>query len=180
MILLLGPSDSGKTTIVKSLLAFQKLQKGKPEKFSRNFCEFDELPYVIPTVGTNVTTIPIARKSAEIQEVGGCMVPIWKSYFDVANAIVFVIDASNPQKISSASVQLKEVIGSVQKMPILVLLNKTDISTKTGIIELKYLLNLNDIIKNLQQVCTVMEISCKNGKDLDAVIKWFLTNKLFS
>ena len=180
MILFLGLSGSGKTTIVKLLSLHQKQQKIKPSHLNKY--EFDELPVVIPTVGTNITNISYGRKSIAIREVGGCMAPIWKSYFADANAIVFVIDASNPYQISSASIELKKIVKSsnTQQLPILVLLNKTDIPTKISINELKYLFQLSSIIENSNQEFTLMELSCKNISNLNDIMKWFLTKKLFS
>jgi len=174
MILVLGPSGSGKTTLVKVLLLVQKQFKSKTE-----VVEISELPSVQPTVGTNITSLVYSRKPIEIREVGGCMVPIWKSYYQDADAIIFVIDSSNAHQLSTTCVLLHQVISSTdtQSLPILLLFNKIDIPSKTSLSEFKYLFQLNQIIKNSNQSITVLDISCKENTAINDVSKWILSQQ---
>ena len=172
MILVLGPSGSGKTTLVKILTAVQKQLKSRTD-----ILENSELPSVQPTVGTNITSLVYSRKIIEVREVGGCMVPIWKSYYQDANAIIFVVDSSNPLQISSACVLLHQVLSSTPSIPLLVLFNKIDIPSKTTVNEFKYLLQLNLIIKNSSQPIAVLDISCKDKTAINDVSQWILAKQ---
>ena len=181
MILLLGPSGSGKTTLVKTLLNEQRLAKVKSHS-NTEFQEAEELPSVIPTVGTNIISFPVGRKAVEIREVGGCMIPIWKSYFKDAKAIIFVIDASNPSKISSASIELRQILSAegTQATPLLILFNKTDIPSKTCINEIKYMSHIDHIIKHANQPIICFDVSCKEKVGLSNVIEWIVSKKFFT
>ncbi|XP_032312454.1 ADP-ribosylation factor-like protein 16 isoform X3 [Camelus ferus] len=71
MCLLLGATGVGKTLLVKRL---QKLSSrdGKGD--------LGDPPPTRPTVGTNLTDI-VAQSKITIRELGGCMGPIWPSYY---------------------------------------------------------------------------------------------------
>lgn len=89
MCLCLGPTGSGKTLFLK------KLQNK----------HVDETSNTVPTVGTNLVTVTLANnKSIVIREVGGSMAPIWNSYYESVNKLMFVVDASNLCQIASAGV----------------------------------------------------------------------------
>ena len=175
MILVLGPTGSGKTTLVKVLLSVQRHHKSKTE-----IIEIDELPSVQPTVGTNISNLIYSRKSIEIREVGGCMIPIWKSYYKDAGAIVFVIDSSNFQQISLTHIILQQIISSqdTKAIPFLILFNKIDIPTRTGLNEIKYLLHLNQIAKKACQPLVILDISCKEMTGILDVFKWVCAQQL--
>ncbi|XP_032900092.1 ADP-ribosylation factor-like protein 16 isoform X2 [Amblyraja radiata] len=88
--------------------------------------DLDETPPTLPTVGTNLTDITINKRRITIRELGGCMGPIWPSYYADSEAVMFVIDAANPTQISSSCIQLLEVLTAeqLQETPILILFNK--------------------------------------------------------
>nr|CAB3222880.1 ADP-ribosylation factor-like protein 16 [Phallusia mammillata] len=101
------------------------------------------------------------------------MAPIWKSYFDEAKGIIFVIDVSNPQQISVASIQLKEVLA--YKLPTLVVLNKSDILSVTSVNEMKYLLRLNQLFLVCESYMSVVETSCQDKTGFQDIFKWLRT-----
>jgi len=172
MILLLGPTGSGKSTLLKTLSV---CIEGKQEQSSES--EFKELPSTIPTVGTNLSSIALSKKNVvEIREVGGSLGPIWHSYYSEATRIMYVIDASNDHQISSASIQLMEVLRHNEAIPVLVILNKCDVPTKTSLIELKYLLRLEKLIESAQQTVSTVELSCKERNGITDVFKWLRTS----
>ncbi|XP_067403263.1 ADP-ribosylation factor-like protein 16 isoform X2 [Emydura macquarii macquarii] len=116
MFLLLGAAGVGKTLLVKRL---QKLcSKEGPRALG-------EPPPTLPTVGTNLTDLLIQKKIT-IRELGGCMGPIWSSYYGDCSAVLFMIDAANPTQISSSCVQLLSLLSAEQlaSASVLILFNK--------------------------------------------------------
>uniref|UniRef100_A0A8C5SIA3 ADP-ribosylation factor-like protein 16 n=1 Tax=Laticauda laticaudata TaxID=8630 RepID=A0A8C5SIA3_LATLA len=76
--LLLGATGVGKTLLVKRL---QKLSSKDGAK------DLGDPPATLPTVGTNLTDLPIGKKIT-IRELGGCMGPIWSSYYSNCHAVL--------------------------------------------------------------------------------------------
>ncbi|XP_059734594.1 ADP-ribosylation factor-like protein 16 isoform X4 [Bos taurus] len=116
MCLLLGATGVGKSLLVKRL---QKLSSrdGKGD--------LGDPPPTRPTVGTNLTDI-VAQKKITIRELGGCMGPIWSSYYGNCHSLLFMVDASNPTQLSASCVQLLGLLSAEElaKASVLILFNK--------------------------------------------------------
>ncbi|XP_049632851.1 ADP-ribosylation factor-like protein 16 isoform X1 [Suncus etruscus] len=78
MCLLLGPTGAGKSLLAKRLHKLS-LRDGMED--------LGDLPPTRPTVGTNLTDIG-AQRQVTIRELGGCMAPIWPSYFGDCRALL--------------------------------------------------------------------------------------------
>ncbi|OBS83011.1 hypothetical protein A6R68_22992 [Neotoma lepida] len=102
MCLLLGATGVGKTLLVKRL---------------QNI-----LPHY---VGTNLTDI-VAHRKITIRELGGCMSPIWASYYGNCHSLLFMMDASNPTQLSASCMQLLGLLSAeeLSKASVLILFNK--------------------------------------------------------
>ncbi|XP_010616926.1 ADP-ribosylation factor-like protein 16 [Fukomys damarensis] len=164
MCLLLGASGVGKTLLVKRL---QKLcsQDGKGD--------LGDPPPTRHTVGTNLTDIMAPRKIT-IRELGGCMGPIWSSYYGNCHSLLFMMDVSNPTQLSASCVQLLGVLSAEQlaKVSVLILFNKIDLPCYMTTEEIQSLLRLPDIIACAKQKITVAEISAREGTGLARVLHW--------
>ncbi|XP_027373756.1 ADP-ribosylation factor-like protein 16 isoform X2 [Bos indicus x Bos taurus] len=110
MCLLLGATGVG-----KSLLLSSRDGKG----------DLGDPPPTRPTVGTNLTDI-VAQKKITIRELGGCMGPIWSSYYGNCHSLLFMVDASNPTQLSASCVQLLGLLSAEElaKASVLILFNK--------------------------------------------------------
>ncbi|XP_034268766.1 ADP-ribosylation factor-like protein 16 isoform X2 [Pantherophis guttatus] len=163
--LLLGATGVGKTLLVKRL---QKLSSKCGAK------DLGDPPATLPTVGTNLTDLPIGRKIT-IRELGGCMGPIWSSYYSDCHAVLYMIDAANPTQISASCVQLLSVLSAEQltSVPVLLIFNKIDLPCYMSLVEMKSLFRIQDIIACAKQVITVVEISARDGRGLSDIMKWF-------
>ena len=62
-------------------------------------------------------------------DVSGQATRLWKHYFDKINAVIFVVDSSDRDKISKAQEELHRVINDpeLQNAPVLVFANKQDV-----------------------------------------------------
>nr|XP_020762094.1 ADP-ribosylation factor-like protein 16 isoform X3 [Odocoileus virginianus texanus] len=76
-------------------------------------------------VGTNLTDI-VAQKKITIRELGGCMGPIWSSYYGNCHSLLFMVDASNPTQLSASCVQLLGLLSAEElaEASVLILFNK--------------------------------------------------------
>uniref|UniRef100_A0A8C8S4B8 ADP ribosylation factor like GTPase 16 n=1 Tax=Pelusios castaneus TaxID=367368 RepID=A0A8C8S4B8_9SAUR len=164
MLLLLGASGAGKTLLVKRL---QKLCSKEGPK------DLGEPPPTLPTVGTNLTDLLIQKKIT-IRELGGCMGPIWSSFYGDCSSVLFMIDAANPTQISSSCVQLLSLLSAEQlaSASVLILFNKIDLPCYMSLVEMKSLFRIQDIISCAKQPIAVVETSARDGRGLDAVLQW--------
>jgi len=191
MFLFLGPTGSGKSTLIKQLVLAtnEKKTRGRNSSVNKHEDNFFELPSTIPTVGTNVVKLSLHKKTAvEIRELGGCMGPIWKSYYAAAKGLVYVVDSSNTQQISSAVVQLlnalkqlSEILGSrndsrrKSKFPLLIVFTKSDVPS-LNVTQLKSMFQLN-YIENTFGPCVqidCVEVSCLDKEGIDDVRDWLV------
>uniref|UniRef100_H0XPD9 ARF like GTPase 16 n=1 Tax=Otolemur garnettii TaxID=30611 RepID=H0XPD9_OTOGA len=164
MCLLLGPAGVGKTLLVKRL---QNLS-------SRDGTgDLGEPPPTRPTVGTNLTDITAQRKIT-IRELGGCMGPIWSSYYGNCHSLLFMIDVSNPTQLSASCMHLLSLLSAEQleEASVMILFNKIDLPCYMTIEEIKSLMRLPDIIACAKQNITMAEISARKGTGLAAVLRW--------
>ncbi|XP_060798503.1 ADP-ribosylation factor-like protein 16 isoform X3 [Neoarius graeffei] len=155
MCLLLGATGVGKTLLLKRL---QKLcQRGDPD-------DLGEPPATLPTVGTNLIDLTLRKKRVTVRELGGCMGPIWPSYFSGCTSVI----------ISSSCIQLLCVLSAepLRSTSVLVLFNKSDLSCTMSLEEMKSLFRMDDIIASAPQSITVLELSARSGKGLQEVLNW--------
>ena len=83
----------------------------------------------MPTVGLNVEQISYRGLSLTMWDVSGQATRLWKHYFDKINAIIFVVDASDRERIQKAQEELHRVISDEELAgaPGLVFANKQDL-----------------------------------------------------
>ncbi|NXF89090.1 ARL16 protein, partial [Eubucco bourcierii] len=160
--LLLGAAGGGKTLLARRLRHIRR-DLGVPGR-GRSLCR---------QVGTNLTDLRLPRK-VTVRELGGCMGPIWPSYYDECSALLFVVDAANPTQVSSSCVQLLSVLSAapLASVPVLVLFNKIDLPCYMSLAEMKSLFRMQDIVSCATQPITMLETSARNGTGLADVLQW--------
>ena len=106
-VLFLGLDNAGKSTILFQL---------KDNQFKDT----------VPTVGLNVEQIKYRGLNYTLWDVSGQATRLWKHYFDKINAIIFVVDSSDRDRIPKAQEELHKVIqdGDLNNVPILIFANK--------------------------------------------------------
>ena len=82
-VLFLGLDNAGKSTLL-----FQM----KDNQFKDT----------VPTVGLNVESIKYRGMNFTLWDVSGQATRLWKHYFDKINAVIFVVDSSDRDKIQRA------------------------------------------------------------------------------
>ncbi|XP_041473842.1 ADP-ribosylation factor-like protein 16 [Lytechinus variegatus] len=170
MCLLLGPLGVGKTLILKRLQVYST--KG-------SFENLNDAPSTIPTVGTNLTNVQLNKKiEVRVRELGGMMAPIWPNYFTDSSIVLYVVDVSNMSQVSSACIQLLQVLTDpkLQNASILVVLNKSDLPLPMSMQQIRSLLHLDDIANSASQRIEVLQVSALTGQGLDEVVRWLSSN----
>ncbi|XP_056144411.1 ADP-ribosylation factor-like protein 16 [Lampris incognitus] len=136
--------------------------------------ELGEPPVTLPTVGTNLTDLALKRKRVTVRELGGCMGPIWSSYFSDCASVIFMVDSANICQISSSCIQLLSVLSAepLRAASVLVLFNKRDLPCTMSLEEIKSLFRMDDIIASATQPITTLELSAHSGQGLQEVLSW--------
>ncbi|PLW14764.1 hypothetical protein PCANC_01745 [Puccinia coronata f. sp. avenae] len=130
-ILMLGLDNAGKTTIVRRL-------KGGLD-----------LSTVMPTLGFNIDTIIHKSYSLNIWDIGGqrTLRPYWKNYFESTDAIIWVIDSTDRDRLSDTMMELNELISEerLAGASLLVFANKQDLTGAMSTEEIKLALDLRSL-----------------------------------
>jgi len=114
-ILMPGLDSAGKTTIL------YKLKLG-------------EIVSTIPTIGFNVETVNYKNVRFTVWDVGGQdkIRPLWNFYFQNTQAIIFVIDSADIDRLEIAADEFKKIVinGEIDRdCKFLILANKQDLPT---------------------------------------------------
>jgi small GTP-binding protein len=123
-LIVLGLDGAGKTTMIYKLAAPQSTG-------SLLSAQAAEVVTTIPTIGFNVETVEIANTSLTCWDVGGCdkIRPLWRHFTKDANALVFVVDSSDHERIEAALDELVLFLTdeTLVSVPLLVFANKQDL-----------------------------------------------------
>ncbi|GME84646.1 unnamed protein product [Ambrosiozyma monospora] len=153
-MLMLGLDNAGKTTIL------YKLKLGKTEK-------------TVPTVGFNVETIKYKNLIMNTWDVGGQerIRALWRHYFSGTDALIFVIDSADRERIENAKKELYRVINDKELKGCLlaVLANKQDLDGAFKAKEIIEKLELDSISDHKWVVIPTIAI---NGTGLTEVLSW--------
>ncbi|XP_011602336.1 ADP-ribosylation factor-like protein 16 isoform X2 [Takifugu rubripes] len=137
--------------------------------------ELGEPPSTLPTVGTNLTDLTLKKKKkVTVRELGGCMGPIWPSYFEECSSVIFMVDSGNIAQVSSSCIQLLTVLSAelLHTVSVLILFNKSDMPCPMSLVEMKSLIRMEEIIASAPQPITVLEVSAHSGQGLKEVLDW--------
>ncbi|KAK9686956.1 ADP-ribosylation factor family [Popillia japonica] len=111
-ILMLGLNAAGKTTILYKLKLNQRVR-------------------TVPTIGFNVETVTYKDVKFNVWDVGGQdrIKPLWRHYYTDTQALIFVVDCGDRERIDEAREELHYVIkdSEMQDAVILIYANKQDI-----------------------------------------------------
>mmetsp|Transcript_21740 Transcript_21740/g.37322 ORF Transcript_21740/g.37322 Transcript_21740/m.37322 type:complete len:152 (-) Transcript_21740:462-917(-) len=127
-VLMVGLDAAGKTTILYRLHLEQQVS-------------------TIPTIGFNVEKVRTKNAKFTVWDVGGQQKirPLWKHYFDNTNAVIFVIDSCDRERMEEAAKELKDLLEDekLKNAVLLVLANKQDLDGALSATEITEALNLD-------------------------------------
>ncbi|OQR69431.1 ADP-ribosylation factor protein 8B-A-like [Tropilaelaps mercedesae] len=156
---LVGLQYSGKTTFVNVISS---------EKFSED---------MIPTVGFNMRKITKGNVTIKMWDIGGQprFRSMWERYCRGVNAIVYMVDAADRDKIEPARNELHTLLDKPQLagIPVLVLGNKRDLPGALDEKDIIEQMNLNAITD--REICCY-SISCKEKENIDITLQWLIAH----
>eukprot|EP01104_Vermistella_antarctica_P004654 TRINITY_DN15074_c0_g1_i1.p1 TRINITY_DN15074_c0_g1~~TRINITY_DN15074_c0_g1_i1.p1 ORF type:complete len:208 (-),score=24.24 TRINITY_DN15074_c0_g1_i1:108-650(-) len=153
-ILILGLDGAGKTTIL------YKLQCG-------------EVVNTIPTIGFNVETVTYKNIKFQVWDLGGqsSIRPYWRCYYSNTNAIIFVVDSADPERIGICREELLAMLeeDELSEAALLVFANKQDLPGAMSAAEITEALNLTSL-KNRDW--SIFKTSAMKGTGLYEGLDW--------
>ena len=142
-ILLLGLDNAGKTSLLHCLKTGE-------------FAQFDR------TLQANEDYFEIGNIKVHAFDLGGHkeVIQLWRDYFLQAEAIVFIIDASDQSRIEEAKNQLHSLIqdDTLKNLKFLILGNKSDIAGSYSIHELAHELKIPDESRFFLDIISVKQL----------------------
>ncbi|XP_061688103.1 ADP-ribosylation factor-like 8Bb isoform X1 [Syngnathoides biaculeatus] len=154
---LVGLQYSGKTTFVNVIA-------------SGNFSED-----MIPTVGFNMRKVTKGNVTIKIWDIGGQprFRSMWERYCRGVNAIVYMVDAADQDKVEASRNELHNLLDKpqLQGIPVLVLGNKRDLANALDEKQLIEKMNLSAIQD--REICCY-SVSCKEKDNIDITLQWLI------
>eukprot|EP01119_Soliformovum_irregulare_P007452 TRINITY_DN1987_c0_g1_i2.p1 TRINITY_DN1987_c0_g1~~TRINITY_DN1987_c0_g1_i2.p1 ORF type:complete len:139 (+),score=39.87 TRINITY_DN1987_c0_g1_i2:309-725(+) len=130
---------------------------------------------MIPTVGFNMKKITKGNVTIKLWDIGGQprFRSMWERYCRGVNAIVFVVDAADSDKLEEAKNNLVELLNKppLAGIPVLVLANKNDLPEALAAEDIISALSLKSITG--REVCCY-SISAKNQVNIDMTLEWLI------
>ena len=129
-LLILGLDNAGKTTLLYQM-------------------QFGEVKVTVPTLGFNVESVKYENLTFQMWDLGGQteIRPYWRCYYPKTNAVVFVIDSSDKERIDISKQELFLLLQEedLKGVPIAILANKQDIDGVLSDIEISEKMGLSEI-----------------------------------
>lgn len=137
-ILLVGLDGAGKTTLLYKL------------KLGENVVS-------VPTIGFNVETVSYKNVHFTLWDVGGQdrIRPLWRHYFQGTDAVIFVVDSADQDRLDEAQEELAAMLRSdeLRDAALLVFANKQDYSHALSVEKVMTRLGLDDELRRGRRVC---------------------------
>ena len=158
-VLMLGIDGAGKTTIL------YKLKLG-------------EVRTTIPTIGFNVESIEYKKLSLTVWDVGGQdrIRPLWKHYYEGVNAMIFVVDVNDIDRMNEVIQELKLLINEdhLLRLPYLIYANKIDLPNQINMVQFN-----NELYKIMaKNNYHIQKCSAVKGEGLYEGLEWLNTELL--
>ena len=130
-LLILGLDNAGKTTLLHNLTQ-------------------EKVKTTEPTQGVNIKTIIQEGFTINVWDIGGQkdLRQYWSAYYDDCDAILYVVDSSDEERLTECNDQLKQLMKEekLKKVPLLVYANKSDLPSVFEADEIVDKLELNEIV----------------------------------
>ena len=160
-ILMVGLDAAGKTTILYQL-------------------KLGEMTNTAPTLGFNVETVSYKNIEFMVWDMGGqdAIRPLWRHYYENAQALIFVVDSADEERLDEAREELAKLMDEAQLKDavLLVYANKQDMPEAKGVQEVADALELTTV-KN--RVWYIQACSASSGDGIRDGLDW-LASKLAS
>ncbi|CAD6184122.1 unnamed protein product [Caenorhabditis auriculariae] len=156
-IVIIGLDNAGKTTFLEQTKSHFLKDYGmlNPAK-------------ITTTVGLNIGKVVLNNTCLNFWDLGGqeSLRELWPTYFEDANALIFVVDATRRDLFSSISHVFKEVMSNefVQEIPVLVAVNKSEMEGAAAAAEVRTILQDEEHRADL----AVLPVSALEGTNIES------------
>ncbi|CXI11866.1 ADP-ribosylation factor, putative [Plasmodium berghei] len=157
-ILILGLDNAGKTTILN------RLQLG-------------DIVQTIPTIGFNVETVNYKNLKLQVWDLGGqsSIRPYWRCYYKNTNAIIYVIDSSDDERIINTKYEINTILKEpdLEGVLLVILANKQDVKNCLPISQISKDLNLTSI---RDRQWAIFSTSATKNEGITEALDWLVSN----
>jgi ADP-ribosylation factor-like protein 8 len=130
---------------------------------------------MIPTVGFNMRKVTRGNVTIKVWDIGGQprFRSMWERYCRGVNAIVYMVDAADAEKIEASRNEFHNLLDKTQlaNIPVLVLANKRDLPGALNEKEVIDKMNLASVQD--REICCY-SISCKEQHNIDITLQWLM------
>ncbi|CAN8067726.1 unnamed protein product [Agarophyton chilense] len=170
-VALLGVEASGKSSILEWLKLYYP-----PTSRAARVTRPAALSRVVPTVGLNVAKLRFPKLKLLVWDLGGARAlrPIWSRYAAEAEAIIWVVDSTDSERMDDSRETLKKLIATpkLKHSPLLVLANKQDLAGAMDAVKVSLALDLLSDAENRPQC--VQPCSAESGEGLRDGMEWLV------
>mmetsp|Transcript_11704 Transcript_11704/g.29996 ORF Transcript_11704/g.29996 Transcript_11704/m.29996 type:complete len:255 (+) Transcript_11704:30-794(+) len=158
-ILMVGLDAAGKTTILYQL-------------------KLGEMTNTAPTLGFNVETVAYKNIEFMVWDMGGqdAIRPLWRHYYENAQALIFVVDSADEERLDEAREELAKLMSEEQLKDaiLLVYANKQDMPESKSVQDVADALELTSI---RERTWYIQACSAQSGDGIRDGLDW-LASKL--
>ncbi|KAL1305977.1 hypothetical protein AAFC00_004113 [Neodothiora populina] len=156
-ILILGLDNAGKTTLLYRL-------------------KIGEVVTTIPTIGFNVESVTYKNLNFNVWDLGGqtSIRPYWRCYYANTAAVVFVIDSTDVDRLSTAADELSAMLNEdeLRDAALLVFANKQDQPGAKGAGDISEALRLGEL---KDRNWTIVACSAIDGRGVTEGMDWLVS-----
>ncbi|RMZ71663.1 ADP-ribosylation factor 1 [Pyrenophora seminiperda CCB06] len=157
-ILILGLDNAGKTTLLYRL-------------------KIGEVVTTIPTIGFNVESVTYKNLNFNVWDLGGqtSIRPYWRCYYANTAAVIFVIDSTDIERLTTASEELRAMLNEeeLRDAALLVFANKQDQPGAKGAGEISEALRLGEL---KDRNWSIVACSAVDGSGVQEGMDWLVSN----
>ncbi|OAL49595.1 ADP-ribosylation factor-like protein-like protein 1 [Pyrenochaeta sp. DS3sAY3a] len=157
-ILILGLDNAGKTTLLYRL-------------------KIGEVVTTIPTIGFNVESVQYGKLNFNVWDLGGqtSIRPYWRCYYANTAAVIFVIDSTDIERLTTASEELRAMLNEeeLRDAALLVFANKQDQPGAKGAGEISEALKLGEL---KDRNWSIVACSAVDGRGVQEGMDWLSNN----
>ena len=167
-LLTLGLDNSGKTTIIKSILGQD------PTSTS-------------PTLGFTINTLKYGNNTINFWDIGGqtTIRSYWRNYFEETDGVIWVVDSGDKLRLKDCKEELHNLLKQekLAGATLIVLCNKQDINGALKVEEIKNILDLETITSRhwmIMPCCGLTGEGLKEGLNwiMDDISNFYSSHKL--
>merc|ERR1712137_270199 len=136
-----------------------------------------DITHIMPTQGFNIKSLQKDGFKLNVWDVGGqkAIRPYWRNYYDNTDALVFVIDSADQDRLEEVNSEMTKLLTEEDKLagvPLLVYANKQDLLSAMSAEDIATGLNLTGIKDRSWQI---QACSAKTGEGLSEGMEWLVS-----